>query len=100
MRRSVRLSSAVVALAVFVSMTGLWAAGSAEVAKAVRAGNAAAVRALLAKKADVNAPEADGTTALHWAVRANDLATAQLLQIGLSQRLHRNVVSIFGWLAQ
>ena len=24
--------------------------------------------------ADVNAPEADGTTPLHWAVRADDLA--------------------------
>ena len=28
--------------------------------------------ALLQKKVDVNAPEADGTTALHWAVRNND----------------------------
>ena len=37
------------------------------------------MRALLKQRADVNAAEADGTTALHWAVRADDLETAQLL---------------------
>ena len=35
----------------------------------------AAVRALVAQKADVNAPQPDGTTALTWAARANDLGT-------------------------
>src|SRR5580704_9303404 len=34
---------------------------------AVKTGNAAAARALLAKQVDVNVTEADGTTALHWA---------------------------------
>ena len=42
-------------------------------------GNKAAVRTLLQKKADVNAPQIDGTTALHWAVQADDLETADLL---------------------
>ena len=37
------------------------------------------MRALLQKRADVNAAEADGMTALHWAARNNDLATARLL---------------------
>ena len=37
----------------------------------------AAVRALLAKHADVNAPAADGATALHWAAYWDDLETAQ-----------------------
>ena len=39
----------------------------------------AAVHRLLARKADVNAPQADGTTALHWAARWDDLETAGLL---------------------
>ncbi|MEP7310754.1 MAG: ankyrin repeat domain-containing protein [Acidobacteriota bacterium] len=59
-------------------------AGGAEVRliDAVKAGNRDAVRALLKKPAsanDVNAAEPDGTTALHWAVRADDQDTAQML---------------------
>lgn len=46
---------------------------------AVQAGNPEDVRALLKGRADVNAPEADGTTALAWAVRADDLEIARLL---------------------
>lgn len=38
-----------------------------------------AVRSLLKQKADVNAPQPDGTTALDWAVREDDLETAELL---------------------
>jgi uncharacterized protein len=38
-----------------------------------------AVRALIQQKMDVNARAADGTTALHWAVRANDLAMVESL---------------------
>jgi len=37
------------------------------------------VRALLQKRADVNAAAADGTTALHWASFRDDLDTADLL---------------------
>ena len=36
-------------------------------------GDRRAVRALLAQKADVNAPQVDGATALHWAVYHDDL---------------------------
>jgi uncharacterized protein len=39
----------------------------------------AAIRALLQQKVDVNAPGKDGTPALHWVVRVDDLETAQLL---------------------
>jgi ankyrin repeat protein len=46
---------------------------------AVKQGNAAAVKTLIAQHADVNAAEADGMTALHWAVRANDVPTVQML---------------------
>jgi ankyrin repeat protein len=38
-----------------------------------------AIRALLAKKVDVNAAGVDGTPALHWTVRAGDVPTAKLL---------------------
>ncbi len=37
------------------------------------------MRALLEQGAGVNAAEIDGTTALHWSVRQDDLETAQLL---------------------
>jgi ankyrin repeat protein len=36
-------------------------------------GDAAAVQKLLVQKADVNAPQVDGGTALHWAVYRDDL---------------------------
>ena len=49
------------------------------VVDAVKEGNVAAVKALIAQKADVNAAEPDGMTALHWAVRANDVPTVQML---------------------
>ena len=41
--------------------------------------DAEAVRSLLAQRVDVNAGQLDGATALHWAVRWDDLATADLL---------------------
>jgi len=45
----------------------------------VKNSDAAAVRALVQKKADVNATEADGTTALHWASYRDDVESAALL---------------------
>src|SRR4030095_1117727 len=39
----------------------------------------ATVKALLQQKVDVNAPGKDGTPALHWVVRVDDLETTQLL---------------------
>jgi uncharacterized protein len=58
---------------------GLSAGGRSEVADAVMQGDKSALHALLEKKADVNAPQVDGTTPLHWAVRANDLEMTQML---------------------
>ncbi|MCY4509741.1 MAG: ankyrin repeat domain-containing protein, partial [Acidobacteria bacterium] len=46
---------------------------------AVRAGDVAEVRALLAGAADPDQPSLDGTTALHWAANRDDLDSARLL---------------------
>jgi ankyrin repeat protein len=48
------------------------AAGKSDVADAASKGDKAAVRALIQQKADVNAPQTDGATALHWAVYRED----------------------------
>ena len=55
------------------------AAAASEVADAAMAGDAAEVRRLLEEGAAVDAPQADGTTALHWAVRWDDHETTGLL---------------------
>ena len=54
-------------------------AATSDVADAVMRGDSAALRQLLTQKANVNAPQADGATALHWAVYRDDLATVDLL---------------------
>jgi len=55
------------------------AAPAVTLVDAVKSGDRAAVRRLLAQHVNVNAPDPDGTTALHWAVRANDRETVGLL---------------------
>jgi ankyrin len=67
-----------VALLVVGTTTFMIGAGS-DVADAVMKGDTAAFRKLLAAKADVNAPQVDGATALHWAVYRDDLEAADLL---------------------
>lgn len=56
-----------------------WAAGTSPVADAAMQGDKSAVRALLQQKSDVNAPQADGATAIEWAAYRNDLELADLL---------------------
>jgi len=57
----------------------LGAAADSPLVDAVKNGNREAVRSLLKSPGAVNAVVADGTTALHWAVRANDLDTTNML---------------------
>ena len=66
----------VVPLAASVSLA---AAGDFRLIDAVKSKNADAVQALLKQRVDVNAPQGDGATALHWAVHVDDLHTADLL---------------------
>ena len=51
----------------------------APLADAAKRGDKQAVQALLKKKADVNAPQSDGATALHWATYSGDAETTALL---------------------
>jgi uncharacterized protein len=61
--------------------------------EAVKSGDVTTARALVAKGADVNAPEPDGTTALHWAVQKGDVdLVSRLLRAGAKV----NVTNQFG----
>ena len=70
-------SAAVLVLAIFAGPRLI--AADAAVADSAMVGDTAAIRALLAQHADINAPQADGATALHWSVYRNDFALAKLL---------------------
>jgi ankyrin repeat protein len=63
---------------VFAGTLGL-AAGDPAVVEAARRGDATAVRALIAKRADVNEPARDGSTALLWAAYHSDLDIVRAL---------------------
>jgi len=78
----------VVALAVLLLGTSgiARAAGKSDVADAVMNGDGAALRTLIQRKADVDAPQIDGATALHWAVYRGDLESADLL-VGAGARV-------------
>src|SRR5437868_3285214 len=54
-------------------------AANLTIADAAMQKDSTAVKAMIAQKVDVNAPQADGTTALHWAVREEDGALVDLL---------------------
>ena len=62
-------------------------AADTRVVDAVKAGDKTTAAALLKQKADVNVPEADGTTAIAWAVRQEDAALVdQLLSAGANAK--------------
>ena len=69
----------IVALLVCASLTTSAATGDVRLIDAVKAGNAATVRTLARQRALVNATEADGTTALHWAARLDRVELVQTL---------------------
>ena len=73
---SMRILKAVLSLVVF-AISGY--ASDARIADAAQKGDAVLLRSLVAQKADVNATQPDGSTALHWIVRDNDLETADVL---------------------
>src|SRR5580658_7333755 len=62
-----------------VSVACVIAATDTRVVDSVKDHNKDVLRSLVKEHADVNAPEADGTTALHWAAHSNDLESVQIL---------------------
>jgi len=66
---------------------------NARLAVAMKNQDATAVMSLLKQRADVNAADVDGTTALHWAAHWNDLATVKAL---LTAGAKANVASRYG----
>ena len=67
------------ALAVLLSAAGSYAASNSPLADAAEHRDRATLRALIKQRADLNTPQADGMTALHWAAYHDDLEIADLL---------------------
>ena len=75
-----RMTGVLVALlSAGVVSTAAAAARAMPLIEAVKRGDAATVRTLVAQKVNVNATEPDGTTALHWAADLGDVRTVDLL---------------------
>src|SRR4249919_3500509 len=64
------------------------AASPSPLADAVEKSDRTAIRALLKNRADLNAAQPDGMTALHWAVHLDDLDTTRLL-VKAGAEVHR-----------
>ena len=99
-----RILVLVVGLATIVAMAAasitMGAAAKSDVADAVMRGDKTAVRALILQKADVNAPQPDGATALHWAAYRGDKDIAELLiKSGASVKAANREGSTPLWLA-
>ena len=65
--------------ATLLTVTTLSAATKSPLADAAERMDRAAVQSLLKNKVDVNAPQVDGMTALHWAAYQDDTETGKLL---------------------
>ena len=74
-----RVAVAAFSIALFGWSVHAASAADLRLVTAVKNSDRAAVSTLLQQKIDVNSPEADGTTALHWSVRADDLDTTDRL---------------------
>jgi uncharacterized protein len=75
------------ALAAIVLAASAPAGPATALADAAERSDRSAVRALLKQRADVNAPQADGMTALHWAVYHDDgVVAGELVRAGANPR--------------
>jgi ankyrin repeat protein len=78
MGRSVRLILLLLSIAILLVST-VRGAGDSAITKAVKAGDLASVRKLVAARADVNERLADGSTPLLWAAHKSDADMARVL---------------------
>lgn len=78
-RRRMCLGSVLLALFVVSTPRPALAASDLRLVEAVRHRDTKAVPGLLKQHVDVNTPQPDGATALHWAAHWDDLETANLL---------------------
>lgn len=78
-RGRVTTALGVLALLGAVTTRPALAADDARLIEAVRNGSREAVAALLRERVNVNAPQADGATALHWAAHRDDGALVEML---------------------
>jgi uncharacterized protein len=70
----------VLSAALFLLITSFTlGAGHTDVADAAMKGDKAALRTLIQQKTDVNAPQVDGATAVHWAVYRDDTEVLEML---------------------
>jgi uncharacterized protein len=85
---------------VAVVVASVAAAGKSDVADAAMRGDKATVRTLITQKTDVNAPQADGATALHWAVHRGDKElVGMLVRAGANPKAANRNGSTPMWLA-
>ena len=75
----IRIFISSLSLATLMSVSVFAGAGDTRIAEAAMNGDRAVVRTLLNQKVDVNAPQGDGMTALHWAAFKDDVEIAQML---------------------
>src|SRR4051812_3380637 len=73
-----RFQSLAVALLCLLT-TSAFSASTSPLADAAEKSDLAAIRTLLKKQSEVDAPQPDGMTALHWAVYHGDIEAAKIL---------------------
>src|SRR5687767_12539260 len=88
-----RLGCGLCLLLLPILATTAGAQGDQRLVTAVRQRDRLATQALLKQKVDVNVPQPDGSTALHWAAHGDDLESVQLL---LRAGANVNAVNDFG----
>jgi ankyrin repeat protein len=81
------------AIGLALALPSLAHAAASPLADAAKLQDRAAIRAMLKQKGNVNAPQPDGATALHWATHWDDLETVELL---LSSGASVNVKNDYG----